>query len=46
MDRLLLDTCVFLWWQADDPKLTIPMRRSIADRSLSAAQREPEQRHA
>ena len=29
--RLLLDTHVFLWWLADDPRLDADRRRSIAD---------------
>jgi PIN domain nuclease of toxin-antitoxin system len=31
MDRLLLDTCVFLWWRTDDAKLTSEARRAIED---------------
>ncbi|MBI5162419.1 MAG: type II toxin-antitoxin system VapC family toxin [Magnetospirillum sp.] len=27
--RLLLDSHVFLWWQADDPRLSTGIRRSI-----------------
>lgn len=27
--RLLLDTHAFLWWVADDPRLSAPARRSI-----------------
>ena len=29
--RLLLDTHVFLWWLADDPRLDADRRRAIAD---------------
>jgi PIN domain nuclease of toxin-antitoxin system len=29
MDRLLLDTCVLLWWRTDDAKLTSAARRVI-----------------
>ncbi len=32
---LLLDTHVLLWWLADDPRLTPPMREAIADPSTS-----------
>jgi PIN domain nuclease of toxin-antitoxin system len=28
--RLLLDTHVFLWWRANDRRLTAPVRRAIA----------------
>lgn len=31
MTRLLLDTCTFLWWQADDPTLTAALRLVIAE---------------
>jgi PIN domain nuclease of toxin-antitoxin system len=31
MTRLLLDTCTFLWWQADDSKLTAAPRLVIGD---------------
>ena len=31
MTRLLLDTCTFLWWQADDPTLTAAVRLVIGD---------------
>ena len=31
MTRLLLDTCTFLWWQADDPTLTPALRLVIGD---------------
>jgi PIN domain nuclease of toxin-antitoxin system len=33
MDRLLLDTCVLLWWRTDSPKLTPVARRAIYDAS-------------
>ncbi|HEY6837101.1 MAG TPA: type II toxin-antitoxin system VapC family toxin [Geobacteraceae bacterium] len=29
--RLLLDTHTFLWWVADDPSLSRPARKAIAD---------------
>lgn len=31
MNRLLLDTCVFLWWQVDDPRLAADPRRLIRE---------------
>ena len=30
-NKLLLDTHVFLWWLADDARLTAPARRAIAE---------------
>jgi len=30
---LLLDTHVFLWWLDDDPRLSLPAREHIADRT-------------
>jgi len=32
--NLLLDTHVFLWWQADDPRLQQPARSAIAEADL------------
>lgn len=31
MNRLLLDTCVFLWWQADSERLGTDARRAIEE---------------
>lgn len=31
--RLLLDTHAFLWWLQDDPRLSPPARKAIADRA-------------
>lgn len=35
--KLLLDTHVFLWWLADDPRLSATLRRAIADADNNCA---------
>lgn len=33
MERLLLDTCILIWWRADDPRLGATARRAIREAS-------------
>jgi PIN domain nuclease of toxin-antitoxin system len=34
MQRLLLDTHIFLWWRANDPWLSEPIRSAIANAEI------------